>query len=77
MNADACSMLARMRPLPARLRIAHLAALLRVDRAAKARELSSLSLPLAGRDKKALARPHAISTRSAGEGSDTPDGRLG
>ena len=40
MNAAPDSMIARLRPLPWRLRIAHLAALLRVARAANARERS-------------------------------------
>jgi len=49
MTAGVDSMRARMRPLPARLRIAHLAALLRWERAANARAFSSISLPVAGR----------------------------
>ncbi len=56
MRAAACSMLARLRPLPLRLRIAHLAALLR--RAAggpvRAAELAKLlAVQIASRDGRA------------------------
>jgi len=53
MRATTCSMLERLRPLPPRLRIAHLAALLRHERATRA--ASFLSLPLAGREGRSVA----------------------
>ena len=51
MRPRADVMLVRLRPLPPRLRIVHLAALLRVARAAKA----GSSLPLAGREGRSVA----------------------
>jgi hypothetical protein len=76
MSGEACSMLARLRRLPVRLRIAHLAALLRVERAAKARSCPDILLyprPAHRSPSPALTMIHSS---HKGEGSSTSDGGL-
>ena len=93
MRATTCSMLERLRPLPPRLRIAHLAALLRWERAARAASFLSLPLKgLAGREGRSVAEarvegvsaspghPHPGSLSLADpprKGEGSKDGRAG
>ena len=83
MSAD--PMLARLRPLPVRLRIAHLAALVRWERAANARERSP-SYPSPRERERSLSNPSPLRgprraslapgpTAARGEGLLTSDSR--
>ncbi len=70
MSAD--STLARLNLLPVRLRIAHLAALLRWER-----KKNALSSFFPAECERSLSCPSPASASRSGEGSGTPDGRPG